>query len=582
FSNGLDLDGTNDHVSLRTGVVDGLTDFTIAVWVNLDTISNWSRIFDFGTGTSVNMFLTPRSGSGAVRFAITTSGAGGEKQINGTAALPTGTWTHVAVTLAGSTGILYVNGAEVGRNNSMNLTPDSLGATTQNYIGRSQYSADAYLNGRIDEFRIYAAALSAADVSALHAEQVPAFPASPENLSATAISGSRINLTWNASFGATNYNIKRSTADGGPFTHVTSLSETSFSDTGLSEMTTYYYVVSAVNSAGESADSIQAGVTTQSTPPEAPTGLTAAVNDGSVILNWDANTENDLAGYCVYRSTMSESGYVRTNESLLDGPEFTDNSVVYYTNYHYVVTAVDIYGYESDYADDVVIMPTDSHAVQIHAIDFENGIGDWSNVTEEDLHDWILDSNGTLTPNTGPAGGTDGSTWYVYLETSPGGANNAGHSAVLQSPVIAGAKRVLTFYYHMYGVETGTLNVDVYDGTWHYAVWSLSGQQHSSDSDPYTLAAVNLSDYTGLIQIRFRAVAAGGPRGDIAIDNIAVFGRILYGDANLDNIVDTGDLFNFAEYWLQDHCELDLDGDCMVNLYEFAEFTNHWLDNSYQ
>jgi hypothetical protein len=52
----------------------------------------------------------------------------------------------VAVTLGGSTGILYVNGTEVGRNSSMTLTPDSFGATTQNYIGKSQYP-DPYLDG---------------------------------------------------------------------------------------------------------------------------------------------------------------------------------------------------------------------------------------------------------------------------------------------------------------------------------------------------------------------------------------------------------------------------------------------------
>jgi len=123
-------------------------------------------VFDFGTGGTVNMFLTPRSSSGTARFAITTSGSGGEQRINAPAALPTGAWTHVAVTLGGGLGVLYVNGSEVARNAAMSITPAALGSTTQNWIGRSQY-ADPYLDGAVDGFRVYSRALSASEVSAL-------------------------------------------------------------------------------------------------------------------------------------------------------------------------------------------------------------------------------------------------------------------------------------------------------------------------------------------------------------------------------------------------------------------------------
>jgi len=103
-----------------------------------------------------------------IRFAITTDGNGAEQQINGNAALATGSWQHVAVTLSGNLGILYVNGVEVGRNSNMTLKPASLGNTNLNYIGRSQYSADPYLDGRVDNFRIYNRALSAAEISNLY------------------------------------------------------------------------------------------------------------------------------------------------------------------------------------------------------------------------------------------------------------------------------------------------------------------------------------------------------------------------------------------------------------------------------
>jgi hypothetical protein len=164
--NAVNLSGSSQYVGMPSGIVSGLNNFTVATWVKITTLSTWSRIFDFGTGTTVNMFLTPQSGSG-VRFAITTNGNGSEQRINGTAALSTGTWVHVAVTLSGNTGTLYVNGAVVGTNTNMTLRPSSLGTTGNNYIGRSQY-ADPYLNGQIDNFRIYNRALSASEISSLY------------------------------------------------------------------------------------------------------------------------------------------------------------------------------------------------------------------------------------------------------------------------------------------------------------------------------------------------------------------------------------------------------------------------------
>ena len=167
IGNALSLCGNNEYVSLPSGIVSGLSDFTISAWVNPSANTAWSRVFDFGTGTGDYMFLTLNAGGGPLRFAITTSGAGGEQQINGTGELPLNTWSHVAVTLSGTTGTLYVNGTAVGTNNDMTLTPADLGDTNQNWIGRSQYPADPYLDGAVDDFQIYDSALTAAQVSAL-------------------------------------------------------------------------------------------------------------------------------------------------------------------------------------------------------------------------------------------------------------------------------------------------------------------------------------------------------------------------------------------------------------------------------
>nr|WP_256862138.1 LamG domain-containing protein [Microbispora sp. GKU 823] len=101
----------------------GATAFSVALWVRLDAVDTWSRVFDFGTGTTAYMFLTPRSSAGTARFAVTTTGSGGEQRLDAPAALAAGKWIHVAVTAAGGTGTLYVDGAQVARATGMTLRP---------------------------------------------------------------------------------------------------------------------------------------------------------------------------------------------------------------------------------------------------------------------------------------------------------------------------------------------------------------------------------------------------------------------------------------------------------------------------
>jgi DUF1680 family protein len=167
--NAVNLSGSTAHVALPSGILAGATACSVATWVRVDTIATWARVFDFGAGTAANMFLTPRSGAGTARFAITGSGSGGEQRIDAPAALTAGVWTHVAVTLSGSAGILYLNGVEVARNSSMTRRPADLGTTTQNWLGRSQYGGDPYLDGALDNLRVYSRVLTAAEVADLHA-----------------------------------------------------------------------------------------------------------------------------------------------------------------------------------------------------------------------------------------------------------------------------------------------------------------------------------------------------------------------------------------------------------------------------
>lgn len=162
----LSLNGKEQYAKLPEGIVSDLDDFTISAWVKLDQIDTWARIFDFGHNTSQYMFLAPSDGK-AVKFSITASGSRNEQAIIAKEPLATGSWQHVAVTLSGNTGILYVNGEEAGRNSKLTLKPSSLGKTPNNYIGKSQWP-DPYLAGMVDEFTIFNKALTPHEIKALN------------------------------------------------------------------------------------------------------------------------------------------------------------------------------------------------------------------------------------------------------------------------------------------------------------------------------------------------------------------------------------------------------------------------------
>ncbi len=174
IGNAVALCGNDEYVSLPSGIVSGLHDFTVSAWVNPSAGTAWQRIFDFGTGTNDYMFLTLNDGNGTPRFAITDSGAGGEQQINTTSTLPLNTWSQVTVTLSGNTATMYIDGKAVGTNTAMSLDPSDLGVTNQNWLGRSEYPADPDLSGDLDDVGIYSTALSASQVAALAGGQAAA------------------------------------------------------------------------------------------------------------------------------------------------------------------------------------------------------------------------------------------------------------------------------------------------------------------------------------------------------------------------------------------------------------------------
>lgn len=174
FGEAIALNGATDYLQLSPRVGDS-TDWSFAGWINWNGGGSWQRVFDLGLDGSHYFYLSPRTAGGFLRFAI--NNGGGEQQLSGPA-LPTNVWTHVAVTISGDTGKLFVNGAAVATNTGMTINPGDVG-TKFNYLGRSRFSADPLFTGRFDDFRFVSSALTDAQVAAIHSTPPPRFRMSP-------------------------------------------------------------------------------------------------------------------------------------------------------------------------------------------------------------------------------------------------------------------------------------------------------------------------------------------------------------------------------------------------------------------
>ena len=152
-----------------------------------------------------------------------------------------------------------------------------------------------------------------------------------------------------------------------------------------------------------------------------------------------------------------------------------------------------------------------------HLESFEIDLGDWIQETTDDF-DWTRQSGSTSSASTGPTAASDGS-YYLYTEAS----SQTNATFILNSPcydLSSCAAPHFYFDYHMYGANTGSLDLEVEatpgSGTW-VSVWSMSGDQGNAWHGTY----VDLTAYTGTtIKLRFRGVTGSGIASDMAIDNL--------------------------------------------------------------
>lgn len=160
------FDGTDDYIKMPDALLQNEDEVTVAINMcpEFDTIHYFA--WNFGISSSEGyMFLNTSRPDAKLRFAITPNSAGGEQALTSDNDIKKGTWSNVIVTIKGKNGVMYRDGEKVAEA-VFDTLPKDLGATTQNWIGRSPY-ADALMQGYVEDFRVYNYAISDKEAKAL-------------------------------------------------------------------------------------------------------------------------------------------------------------------------------------------------------------------------------------------------------------------------------------------------------------------------------------------------------------------------------------------------------------------------------
>jgi fibronectin type 3 domain-containing protein len=160
---------------------------------------------------------------------------------------------------------------------------------------------------------------------------------SPSGLSAGTVTTSSISISWTAVSNADTYKIYRSNAAAGTYSAVGTSGTASYTDTGLSPGTTYYYKVSAVNAWGESEQSTYIPAATRLPPPSDLSAGT--VTTSGVSISWTAVSNAD--SYKIYRSDATDGTYSEVGTS--NTASYEDLGLLPDTSYYYKVSAINVW-----------------------------------------------------------------------------------------------------------------------------------------------------------------------------------------------------------------------------------------------
>ncbi len=266
-------------------------------------------------------------------------------------------------------------------------------------------------------------------------------------------------------------------------------------------------------------------VTPDNEAPSVPTNLTASnIGDTTIDLSWTASIDNvGVTEYEVFQGGTSIGTSATTS--------FNVTGLTAETTYSFIVNAKDAAGNVSGNSNAANVTTTATPACAginsfPYSESFESGVGVWTQETNDDL-DWIVDSAGTPSNNTGPSAASDG-TNYIYTEATGNGTGFPNKVALLTSPCIdlsSQPNAELNFDYHMFGAAMGTLEMraSTDDGATWTTIWSLTGDQGNS----WNSQAVSLAAYSGnVIKLQIKGTTGSDFTSDITVDNLSIISLV--------------------------------------------------------
>jgi fibronectin type 3 domain-containing protein len=211
--------------------------------------------------------------------------------------------------------------------------------------GSTSYADSGLTNGTTYTYYVTAVGNCSADSDAKSSAPVCTPLSAPVNLQASAGDGT-VTLTWDAVPGADHYTVSRGSATGGPYTPLTPASPiktNSYSDTGLTNGQTYYYVVTVSNGSCDSVSSSQASAMPQTCPSQGPPGkpTLSITKSTQVKVDWTAATPAPTGGYNILRATSAPGPYTSVGtvgSAIVTFTDPTDATVG--TTYYYQVKAI--------------------------------------------------------------------------------------------------------------------------------------------------------------------------------------------------------------------------------------------------